>query len=646
MMNFGKYASRKRWRFGVFEVDLGREELRKQGLRIKLQGQPLRLLMILLERPGEVVTREELQARLWESGVFVDFDHSLNKAINKLRDALGDSADSPRFIETLARRGYRFVAPVQEIAEADSAAPIASSNASSEVASSNGHSFGLGSLLVSLWGWGGARKKYVLAVLASLLLAATMIPSVFRGPGASRNYAIAVLPFENVGDSADSEYLSDGLGESVIHALSRFAELRVMSRNSSFRYKGQGTDASVVGHELGVGAVLTGRVRTLGDTIRITVELVDAADNHSIWGQRFDRKASQLAGIEDEIASQTIKHLRLQVLPREQNVAGDTRNSEAFRLYLEGNYNLSRITAENTLKAIQLFERALQKDPRYALAWAGIAQAYNQLPYFGNYSSAETLNKARAASLRALELNPNLAEAHTALASIREDYDWDWAGAEAEYKKAIALNPSYGQARHWYSHFLSRMGEHDLAIAEAKRAVEVDPLSPPVIVNLAAAYVFARQFDHAIAECRRAIQLDPNFPDAHYVLAISYREKGLHEEGIEEFRQQIAANNGNKYALGFLGYAYAVSGRKREAEDTIKELKAIPGVSPLALALVYTGLQKDQLALQWLDKAVASRDPYVRYLKVDPCFERLRADGRFQDLLKRARLDRSPSPVS
>jgi len=602
--------------------------------------------MILLERPGEVVTREELQARLWKKDVFVDFDHSLNKAVNKVRDALGDSADSPRFIETLSRRGYRFIAPVQKVPEADAAAAISPPDLILDAVPKKLGSSAIGSVFLGLRAWGLGRKKYIFAVLASLLLAAAMIPSVFRGPGASRNYAIAVLPFENIGDSSDPEYLSDGLGESVIHALSRFGELRVMSRNSSFRYKGQGTDASTVGHELGVGAVLAGRVRTTGDTIRITVELIDTSDNHSIWGQRFERKASQLAGIEDEIASQTIKHLRLQVASPEQSVAGDTRNSEAYRFYLEGNYNLSKITAENTLKAIQLFERALQKDPRYALAWAGIAQAYNLLPYFGNYSSSETLNKARAASIRALELNPNLAEAHAALASLREDYDWDWPGAEAEYKKAIALNPSYGQARHWYSHFLSRMGQHDLAIAEAKRAVEVDPLSPPVIVNLAAAYVFARQFDQAIAECRRAIQLDPHFPDAHYVLAISYREKGLHEEGIEEFRHQIAANNGNKYALGFLGYAYAISGRKPEAEQTIKDLKAIPDVSPLALALVYTGLQKDQLALQLLDKAVTSRDPYVRYLKVDPCFERLRADGRFQDLLKRARLDRSPSPVS
>ncbi|MBI3477801.1 MAG: winged helix-turn-helix domain-containing protein [Acidobacteria bacterium] len=638
-------GSGKKWRFGVFEVDLQRQELRKQGLRIKLQGQPLRLLMLLLERPGEIVTREQLQSHLWDSDVFVDFDHSLNKAINKLRDALGDSAESPRFVETLSRRGYRFIAPVQSINTDESAlelsresSPAAADQA--EVSSTTSRQF---HWAVS---WLGTRKKYVVAVLAIPLLAVAMIPSLFRGPGAVGNYSVAVLPFENIGDRSDSEYLSDGLGESVIHALSRFTELRVMSRNSSFRYKSQHVDASVVGQELGVGAVLVGRLRPDGDTIHIGIELVDATDNHTIWGERYDRKTSQLAGIEDEIASQTVQHMRLRIPPSEQALPADTRDSEAFRLYLEGNYNLSKLNEGNTLRAIQLFEQALVKDPHYALAWAGIAQGYNLLPYSGLYPATETLNKARAASQRALELNPNLAEAHTAMASIREDYDWDWAGAETEYKKAIDLNPSYGQARHWYSHFLSRMGRHQEAIEEAKRAVEVDPLSAPVVVNLAAAYVFARQFEMAILECRRAIQLDPNFADAHYVLAIAYREKGLHEEGIEEFRRQIAANNGNKYAIGFLGYAYAVSGRTQEAEKTIRELKAIPDVSPLAVALVYSGLGKDQVTLNLLEKALTARDPYVRYLKVDPCFERLRADSRFQDLLKRAGLNGPVQPTS
>lgn len=626
--------SHKKRRFGVFEFDPAREELRKQGLRIKLQGQPLRLLAILLERPGEVVTREELQTRLWDQDVFVDFDHSLNKAVSKIREALGDSAESPRFVETLSRRGYRFIAPVQEIEETDPHAALSMQQSREGVDAAPARPTGAWPRLRD---WGHAYWKHAIAVVTIVLVAFAVIPSLFRGAGASRSYAIAVLPFENIGDTQDVDYLSDGLGESVIHALSRFNELRVMSRNSSFRYKGQATEASTVGRELGVGVVLTGRIRTVGDKIRISVDLVDATDNHNIWGERFERKASELAGIENEIAAATVKNLRFQV-PPQQNVAIDTQDSEAFRLYLQGNYSLSKITEEQTLKAIQLFQRALDKDPHYALAWAGLAHAYGLLPYYGTYSPAETLNKSREATLRALELNPNLAEAHVALASIREDFDWDWDGAETEYKKAIALNPSYSVARHWYSHFLSRMGRHEEGIAEAKRAVEVDPLSPPVIVNLAASYVFARRFDEAMATSRRAIALDPTFPDAHYVLGICYREEGHHAEGIEEFRRQIASNNGNKYAMGFLGYAYAISGRRQEAEQTLKDLRAVPDVSPLALALVYAGLQKDQAALQLLEKAFTARDPYIRYLKVDPCFERLRPNPRFQALLKRAKL--------
>ena len=632
----------KKCRFGVFELDLAREELRRQGLRVKLQDQPLRLLMILLERPGEVVTREDLQTRLWDRDVFVDFDHSLNKAVNKLRDALGDTADNPRFVETVARRGYRFIAPVQALGdEAPEPLPDGRDLASDPAPESPAHH-----RFRDVAEWSPRRKGYALVMLAIPVLVAALIPALFRGPVASRNVAIAVLPFDLAGGVPDAAYLGEGLGESVIYSLSRFGELRVMSRNSSFRYASRRVDASIVGQELGVSAVLTGRVTASGDFIRVNVELVDTADNHAIWGERFERKVSELAGIEDEIASQTVKHLRLRVLPREAAPQVDTRSTEAYRLYLEGNYNLSKLTEESTLKAIQLFEEALRKDPRYALAWSGMAHGYGLLPYYGVYSATDTLSKARAAAMRALELNPNLAEAHTALASIREDYDWDWGGAESEYRKAIELNPSYGLARHWYSHYLSRMGRHDEAIAEAQRAVEVDPLSAPVVVNLAAAHVFARQFDEAVVQCRRAIQLDPNLPDAHYVLAIAYREMGLHEKGIEEISRQIAANNSNKYALGFLGYAYAVSGHPQDADHALKELRALPDVSPFALALVYTGLGQDQVAFKLLDQAVAARDPYVRYLKVDPCFERLRADARFKDLLKRTGLDHRVSPVS
>ena len=626
--------SDKKLRFGVFEFDAGREELRKQGLRIKLQGQPLLLLSILLEHPGEIVTREELQARVWDQGVFVDFDHSLNKAISKIREALGDSPESPRFVETLSRRGYRFIAPIQVI---EDSLPALSPRSESSPQGASARESAERSTWLTLKTWAVHRRKPLFAITAIFVLAFALIPSWFRTARAHPNYAIAVLPFENVGNVQDNEYLSDGLEESVIHALCHFRELRVMSRNSSSRYKGRNFDASTVGRELGVGAILAGRVRTVGDTIRVTVELVDAADNHSIWGEKFERKSTELAGIEDEIAAQTARNLRLQA--PSPHVMADTRNSEAYRLYLEGNYNLSKQKEENTLRAIQLFERALQNDPRYALAWTGLAIAYNKLPYFGTYPAAETFNKAKAAATRALELDPDLSEAHNALASIREDFDWDWDGAESEYRKAIQLNPSNGLARHWYSHFLSRMGRHEEGIAEAKRAVEVDPLSPSVLVNLAASYVFAGQYDEAIDACRRAISLDPNFPDAHYTLGISYREKGLYKDSIDEFRRQIATDADNKYAIGFLGYSYGLSGQRREAEKTIEQLKSTPDVSPLALALVYVGLQKDQAALQLLDKAFEAHDPYVRYLKVDPCFARLRSNARFHELLRRAKLD-------
>ena len=399
-------SSIPRWpgiiRFGVFEVDVRTGELRKSGTKIRVQEQPFQILVTLLERPDEVVSREELRQKLWPAETFVDFEHGVNSAVARLRDLLGDSADSPRYIETLPRRGYRFIGSVN--------------------------------------GGQAARPKRT---------------------GRPKIPSLAVLPFENIAADADTEYISDGITETLIHSLAQLSGLRVMARSTVFRYKGRKPDPQDVGRELNVEAVLTGRILQRGDLLLVTTELVDVANGWRLWGKQYDRKAKDILSVQDEIAREISERLRLSLSGQEKKRLAKryTQDTEAYHLYLKGRHCWNKRTAEDIQRGIEFFKRAIEKDPNFALAYAGIADSYHLLcgTAFAALHPEEAVPRAEAAASRALQIDDTLAEAHASMASLRQN-EWDWAGAEREYKRAIALNPSYATVHHWYAFHLMAQG--------------------------------------------------------------------------------------------------------------------------------------------------------------------------------------------
>jgi serine/threonine protein kinase/Tfp pilus assembly protein PilF len=451
--------------------------------------------------------------------------------------------------------------------------------------------------------------------------------------------SLAVLPLVNVGADPDTEFLSDGITESLINSLSQLPELRVKSRNSVFRYKGREMDVQAVGRELGVRVVLTGRVTQQGDGLLIGVELVDARDNNQIWGEHYNRKLSDIIAVQQEISKEISEKLRLRLTGEEQKrlTKLSTENTEAYQLYLKGRYHWNKRTAEGLRKGIEYFERAVETDPQYALAYAGLADSYNMVPGYDLAPRRESFPRAKEAARRALQIDDTLAEAHTALAYVLMYYDWNWPEAEREFKLAIKLNPRYAFAHHWYALYLQQaLQQHYAAIVEMKRALELDPLS--LIINASMSWVFcwAGRHDEAIESALKVLELDPNFVIAHVRLGLAYERKLLFEEAIRELQKAVALTERSPVRLAQLAHAYALAGKRGQAQlllDEIKELSKQRYVSPYDIAMVYAGLgQKDQ-AFGWLQKAYEERR--LATLQVDPGFDNLRADPRFTDLLRR-----------
>lgn len=571
-------------RFGPFEVDLRARELRKRGMRLRLQERPFQILELLLERPGEVVTRTELREKLWP-GIVAGFDRSLNTAINTLRQALGDSAGTPRFVETRSRRGYRFIAPVENL---------------------------------------GARPR-----------ASADATAVIR--------SVAVLPFENAGGDPESDYLSDGITESILHSLSPLPGVRVMARSSVFRYKGIKVDPQTAGRELNVYAVLTGTVQPAvagSDALVVSAELVEVAHGWRLWGQRFERKLSDILTVEEEIAKDISENLRLHLTgeDRERLAKHSTRNLEAYHDYLKGRYHSNKLTEEGLRKGIAYFEQAIRKDPDYALAYSGLADAYGLSGFFGLVPPQQVLPPAKQAALRAIEADPNLGEAHASLASVLKIFDWDWAGAEREYRLAIALNPNYADGRRWYAGLLSVLGRKEEALREILHARELDPLSLIANMTVAWTYYMARDYHRAMEESLKTLELEPEFTAASYSLGLACEQLGKYEEAVAALARARDASRANPSTLVALGHAYARRGQRAEAQRILDDLnlwKSRAYVSSYLVALIYAGLGEDDQAFACLNRAVEERDAWLNWLKTEPRFDSLRADPRFEDLLHR-----------
>jgi len=453
--------------------------------------------------------------------------------------------------------------------------------------------------------------------------------------------SIAVLPFQNRSTETDTEYLSDGLAESLIYRLSQLPNLKVSPTSSVFHYKGKEIDPVKVGQELGVNAVLSGRIVQRGDNLTISAELVDVRNNRLLWGEQYDRKMLDLLATQREIAREIVDKLKLKVSGEEKGLAKHyTESNEAYQLYLKGRFYWNKRNADALKKSVEYFNQAIEKDPNFALAYAGLADCYvipaNPLP------PREAMPKGKAAAMRALELDETLTEAHTSLARVLTVYDWDWPGAGKEFKRAIELNPRYAIAHQWYGGYLEAMARHDEAIAERKRAQELDPPSPVINFELGLAFYFVRNYDQAIEQFQKTLELDPNFPPAHAFLPAAYEQKGMYNRAIAEFKNAMPMSGGEqKLAMAGLGHVYAVSGKKVEAHAVLNQLKQLSSqeyVSAYSIALVYAGLGEKEQAFAWLERAYEERAFQMHDLKVEPRWDNIRSDPRFEDLLRRVGL--------
>lgn len=577
-------------RFDVFELDVRAGELRKRGTKLRLQGQPLQVLATLLKRAGELVTREELRAEIWPADTFVDFDHSLHNAIARIRETLGDSAHAPRYIETLPRRGYRFIERVDEVKAEANTSPLRD-NRDGDV----------------------------------------------RGI-----QALAVLPLEDLTGERGHEYFADGMTEALITCLAKIKALRVISRTSAMQYKGVRKSLPQIARELNVDAVIEGSVLRSGERVRITAQLIHSSDQH-LWAESYERDFRDILLLQSEIARQVANEIRIVLTLEERDRLGIVRqvNPEAHELYLKARHFWNKRTEENVRKALSYFHQAIDNDPTYAQGYAGLADSYNILGYYNALPPSEAYPKGKAAALKALELDDALAEPHAALGVVKRDFEWDWSGAEAEFQRAIELNPGYVEAYHWRSTLLSMLGRHAEALREKKKALAMDPLSVVLRTDLARMYYFSRDYDQSLEQYLATLDMDPNFGSAHLWLAQVYEQKGLYEEAISSLKTGMHLLSDSTYALAKLGYGYAIAGRCDEARAVLNQLNALSSkryVSPYDIALVYLGLQENDEALTWLQRALEQRSLWMGYLSVEPQLDPLRSDERFQGLRRRVDL--------
>ena len=451
--------------------------------------------------------------------------------------------------------------------------------------------------------------------------------------------SLAVLPLENASADAQAEYLSDGITESLINSLSHLPQLKVMARSTVFRYKGQAVDPQEVGRQLRVRAVLTGRVQQLGDHLIIKTELVDVADGSQLWGEQYHRRLSDIFAVQEEIAQEISEKLRLKLSGEERQRLAKryTENTAAYQHYLKGRYYWNKRTEEGMKKGIEHFRQALEEDPTYALAYTGIADCYLLLSGYNALPPKEAMPRARAAAMKALEIDETLAEAHTSLAHLRTMYDWDWSGAEKEFKRALELKENYATAHHWYALYLTALGRFEEALVEKRQAQELDPLSLLINNSLAMHFYFARQYDQAIAQALKILEMDPNYYAAHCTLGVAYEQKGMYEEAIAEMQQGITYRSVRDPELrAMLGHAYARLGKRGEAQQVLDELLGLAKQGYLCeIAILYTSLGEKDQAFAWLEKGYANRDTGMIRLKVDPRLDSLCSDPRFTDLLRR-----------
>jgi len=633
-------------RFDQFELDLRTAEIYKEGKRIKLQDQPCQVLALLTERPGELVTREDLQKRLWPNETFVDFDHGVNIAINKLRDALGDSAEHPRFIETLPRRGYRWLAPV-ECVNASPANPEISVQSARELTTDPQHlarprsdSVAVHASELRLLKKGAISVIALFCVLA-LLFALDVGKLRTRLLGRAvpvRIQSVAVLPLENLSHEPEQEYFADGMTEELITSLGKIGALHVTSRTSVMRYKRTNKSLPQIARELNVDGIVEGTVQRSGDRVRITAQLIHAPTDHHLWAESYDRELKDVLALQDEVARAIANEIKITLTPQEQMSLAVVRpiNPGAYEAYLKGRYYWNKRTAEGIKKASDYFQQAINQQPSYGIAYSGLADCNSGLAWHGFASPTEALPRAKAAALKAIEIDPASGEAHASLALVLS-HQRNWAAAENEFKRALQLSPGYANAHHWYGDYLSIVGRQEEALVEAKRAFELDPLSPMINTWLGLRYYHARRYDEAIERGRKILEFDPSFAPAHLLLGQAYLQKGLHAQAISELQSATSLSGNSPIYMAQVGVAYAAAGKNAEALGVTDQLQKVAKqryVSSYGLAQIYAALGDKQRAMKWLQSAYDERAVWMEYLKMDPVLDSVRSLPRFQDLVR------------
>jgi TolB-like protein/tetratricopeptide (TPR) repeat protein len=568
-----------RFRFGSFEVDLHERELYNRGIRVALQQKPFRILELLIRKRGELVTREELAEYLWPN-LHVSFDRGLNTAVNVLRRALGDSPRNCRYIETRSGLGYRFIAPVEEIAE--------------------------------------------------------------QGPasaGDGTTDSIAILPFENMTTDPKLAFLADGITDSIIARLSEIQHVRVIARATAFRFRAHGDGPESIGDKLNVRTVLMGRVAESGDCLMVCAELIEVKSGRRLWGADYKTVPTGIFAVETKVCVAVSKLLTLPAGSKPQTFSKThTGSFDAYQDYLKGRHFYSRMTEEDLRKSIAHFEVALAQDPRYALAQTGLADVYSLSAVLGLLPPATAHARARELAMAALEIDEELAEAHVSLAGVKKLFEWDWIGSEAEYLRALELNPNYADAHRSYAALLCAMNRIDEGMNEIRRAQELDPLSIVINMELAWNLYMTRDFQGAMEQSWRTLVLDPKYAPAQHTLGLAYEQLGMYEEAITELQNARFCSGDHPATIGSLAHAHAVAGDRDQALQALDELDKISRrrhVSPYWMSIAHSGLAAHDLAFQGLETAFEQRDVWLTWLYVEPRFDAMRSDSRFDRLLRR-----------
>jgi TolB-like protein/DNA-binding winged helix-turn-helix (wHTH) protein/Flp pilus assembly protein TadD len=617
-----------RIRFDAFELDVRAGELRKHGVRLRLRGQPLQVLEILLERPRDVVTREELHTRIWPADTFVNFDHSLHNAISRIREVLGDSPETPRYIETLPRRGYRYIGPVEHLETLQLAPETRSSQPVEPVPSPKRKHRSLVLVLCAVFALGlvaWAVQQYRQAKAASLPV-----------------HSIAVLPIANLSGDPSEEFFADGMTDQLITDLAKVGSLRVVSRTSVMPYKGGKKSLPEIARELKVDAIVEGSITRSGQRVRVTAQLVQARTDQHLWAETYDRDLGDILKLQDEVARSIAQQVRAQLSPTQQNQLRSAQpvNAAAYDAYLRGRlYLVNEFTNPDSLKKAQhYFEESLQKDPNFALAYAGLADTYLYEAFAGALPRDQAYRFAKQSLAKALELDDSIGEAHDTLGMLSWNFDWDWDTADREFNRALALAPSYSCALEDRANFLAVTGRRAEALAELAKVDQLDSASSGARTE-SQAYFDLRDYPRLIDASKRALLLDPKDWSQHYKLGAGYEGTGKLQEAISEYQKAIEMAGGSPGPAVALAHAYAAVGRRAEATQMLRDLEGkakVTSVSPYTMATIYAGLGENDRAFEFLEKAYAEKSFAIpSSLHSDFLLDSLRPDPRFKNLLQR-----------